>query len=200
MCQPKSPFHSKMASNNPGNNIDDFAVDIGDIGNDALEDVTNIEQGPQNRGSNHEHVSQILSGWTKKKRAPNPNSNVRSGGENGDGVLSAWGQEGQSISDPQRRNVPKSEPQSKTNWRKYLPRLKSGGSKGGHDEPEAEEVLDDEEKHRTFSGEQIKDLDEQVKEWKKLLKSISNDKTEKNVQRKVDEFLERQNETKLKYV
>ena len=190
----ENPFPKKMASNNPGNNVDDFAVDIGDIGNDALDDVTDIEQGPRNRGSNHEHVSQILSGWTQRKKSPN--SQVRSGGENGDGILSAWGDGG---TDSQQRNVPKSEPKAKTNWKKvfHLPRSKSGGTKGGQDEPEAE-IPDDEEEHRTFSGEQIEDLDEQVKEWKKLLKSISNDIKEKNVQRKVDEFLKRQDETKLK--
>ena len=184
-----------MASNNPGNNIDDFAVDIEDIGNDALEDVTDIEQGPKNRGSNHDQVSQILSGWTTRKKK-SPNNQVRSSGENGDGILSAWGEGG---ADSQQRNIPQGEPKSKTNWKKalHLPRFKSRGSKGAQDEPEADASLEEEEEHRTFGGEEIEDLDEKIKKWKTLLKSVSNDKTDKHVKRKVNEFLDSQKMKKL---
>ena len=184
-----------MALNNQENNTDDFALDIEDVGNDAADNVTDIEQLPQNRGSNHDQVSQMLSGWMRRKKTPN--SQVRPSAENGDGILSAWGDGG---IDSQQRNVPKSEHRSKTNWKKafHLPRLKTGGSKGGHDQPEADETLDDEEENRTFVNEKIEDLEDQVKEWKKLLKSVSNDKTEEHVKRKVDEFLSSQEMKKLK--
>ena len=182
-----------MASNNQGNSIDDFALDIEDIGNEASEDVTNIEHGPQNRGSNHDKVTQILSGWKQKKKAP-----ARPSGENGDGIVTAWGDGGSDSQ--QQRNVPKSEQKSKTNWKRafHLPHLHIRGSKGGHDEPEADEGLDDEEENRTFVNDKIEDLEEQVKEWKKLLKSVSNDKTEEHVKRKVDEFLSSQEMKRLK--
>ena len=167
-----------------GNNIDDFALDIENIGND----VNETEQVPNNRGSNHDQVTQILSGWKRKKKTPNS--------QTGDGILSAWGDGG---NDSQQRNTPKSEQRSKTNWKRafHLPRLISG-SKGGRDEPEADEALDDEEENRTFVNEKIEDLEEQVKEWKKLLKSVSNDRTEEHVKRKVDEFLSSQEMKKLR--
>ena len=186
-----------MALNNQGNKTDDLALDIEDIGNDASDNVTDVEQVPQNRGSNHDQVSQMLSGWMRRKKTPN--SQARSSGENGDGILSAW-EDGGGGSDSQQRNVPKSEHRSKTNWKKafHLPRLKTGGSKGGHDEPEADEALDDEEENRTFVNEKFEDLEDQVKEWKKLLKSVSNDKTEEHVKRKVEEFLSSQKMKKLR--
>ena len=180
-----------MSSNDHGTNNADFALDIENIGNDAQigRDNNNV------RGTNHDKVSQILSGWMPRRKTGN--NAARSTGENGDGVLSAWGEEEQRSSLPQQKNVPKNEPRS--NWKKafHLPRLKSG-SKGGHDEPEADEGPDDEEENRTFVGDKIEDLDEQVKEWKKLLKSVSNDKTEEHVRRKVDEFLTSQEIKKLK--
>ena len=182
-----------MASNNQGNSNDDLALDIEDFGNEGSEEVTNNEQGPQNHGSNHDKVTQILSGWRHKKKAPE-----RPSRENGDGILTAWGDGGSESK--QQRNVPKSEEKSKTNWKRafHLPHLHLHRSKGSQDEPEADDALDDEEENRTFVNDKIEDLEEQVKEWKKLLKSVSNDKTEEHVKRKVDEFLSSQEMKRLK--
>ena len=78
-----------MSSNDHGTNNADFALDIENIGNDAQigRDNNNV------RGTNHDKVSQILSGWMPRRKTGN--IAARSTGENGDGVLSAWGEEEQ---------------------------------------------------------------------------------------------------------
>ena len=78
-----------------------------------------------------------------------------------------------------------------------IDQLKSLSSKGRHndDEEDDEEDEDAEEKEekRRFVGKKIDNLDGQVKKWKELLKSVRKDKTEDNVKRKVDRFLDSQN-------
>ena len=53
---------------------------------------------------------------------------------------------------------------------------------------------------RRFVKYKIEDLNDQLKEWKEILKSVSDDRTEKHVQKRVDEFLDSQNMKKLTYV
>ena len=64
------------------------------------------------------------------------------------------------------------------------------------------EDSDEEDAHdqtRKTPGGKLKD-DEAITEWKKLLRDISNDKTEEIVQKKVDEFMVSQQTKKLKYL
>ena len=51
---------------------------------------------------------------------------------------------------------------------------------------------------RSFKLEGFESVEEGVKEWKRLLKSISDDKTEVHVIRKIEEFMQSQEMKKLK--
>lgn len=80
--------------------------------------------------------------------------------------------------------------------KKKGPKEDISGDNNDHEESDEEDAHD---QTRKTPGGKLKD-DEAITEWKKLLRDISNDKTEEIVQKKVDEFMVSQQTKKLKYL
>ena len=175
-----------MTRNKPGNKNDDFTLDIDD---------SNIEQNPENHGSNHDKISLILSDLIPVIRPANNPDN--SDGLNEDGIHPSIEDGETNVSVPQQSNVPKVEPKTKSSGILHLLRSKIGklqvepvGPDGPkepeeQDEPHVDVYVQDE----PVGPDEPKDKDEQQMEWKILLKTISTHKSQKLVQRQVDEFL-----------
>ena len=186
-----------------GSKNDDFTLDIDD---------SNIEQNSENQGSNQNNVSLILSDLIPVIKPAN--NLVNSDGLNEDGMhpSSEDGETNGSV--PQQRNVPKTEPKSKSSGIVHLLRSKFGrvqvepvGPDGpkepeDQDEPQVVQVQDepvgpDEPKEHYDEPEVLFDKDEQQMEWKIILKTVSTHKTQKLVQRQVDKFLSSKKMEKL---
>ena len=175
-----------------GNNKDeDFTVVIED---------SNFDQNPQNQGSNHDNVSLVILSDLE------PTIKTGNDGGNEDRIPSAIDDEENSVSVPQQRNVPKTEPKSKPSGTFHWLRSKLGGNPVGPVGPDGPEVPEAEvpDGHDVSKGpdeQQVPkkpdepeadifhDKDKQLVEWKNVLKTILTHKKEKTVRGKVDEFL-----------
>ena len=185
----------------------------GDVSVDMEQDVSSQDPGggqAQGRGW------RILSGLRPQiKPATDQTDDV------GMETISAWGDEVDIRDNP--RQDPKQPPRKSFGWggRKSTPSdgregqteikqrkkkislagiLEAFGAKNKNveDEPDLDdEIIDDEEIKRNFNTKEVLNDEEARKQWKSVLKSISNDKTAEHVKRKVKQFMDSQKMKRL---
>ena len=177
-----------MAYNkNQGNNKnEDFTVVIDD---------SNFEQNPQNQGSNHDNVSLVILSDLE------PTIKTGNDGENEDRIPPAMEDEENNYSVPQQRNVPKTEPKSKSSGTFHWLCSKLGGKPVDAEGPDGHDVPEEPDGHKVLEKQDEPEADENDKkliEWKILLKTIPTYKTEKQLQNKIDKFLDKFYSNKLK--
>ena len=158
-----------------GNNKDeDFTVVIDD---------SNFEQNPENQGSNNDNVSLVI----LSDLEPTINTGkekFRTDGANEDGILPAMEDGNDSSSVPQQRNVPKTEPKSKSSGTFHWLRSTLFGKPVEAEGPDGHKVPEK-------KNEPEADENDKLIEWKILLKTIPTQKTEKQLQGQIDKFLDK---------
>ena len=172
-------------------------------GNNKNEDFTvviddsNFEQNPEVQGSNLDKASLVILS-DLEPTIKTGNGRVICDSENEEGIPPAIDDGEYSSSVPKQRNVSKTEPKFKSSWIFQWLRSKLGGKPveaDGHDvpeEPDGHKVLEKQDEPEADEN------DKKLIEWKILLKTIPSYKTEKELQNKIDKFLEKFYSNKLK--